>query len=113
MLGLDWGKLESCCPVKVLSVDGLRPFVDVDTLTKRYCRLKSDSLRGQSCRGKIPGRLDFFIESVLIPHSRIATSPDIKLVRCYDGKTTQITLSRYAMRSVIYDAIMTYYRDVN
>lgn len=113
MLGLDWPVIESYCSVKALPIDGLRPFVNVDDLTRRYCRLRRDSLVKRLHRGEVPSKLDFFIESVLLPHSRIATSPDVRLVRYYDGKMTEITLSKKALRSIIYDGIMTSFRDVS
>ena len=113
MLCLDWSMIESYCSIKALPINGLRPFVDVSDLTKRYCRLRSDSLVRRPPRSKVPNKLDFFIESVVLPHSRIATSPNIKLARYYDGKMTEITLSKKALKSIIHDAIMTSFRDNN
>lgn len=113
MLGLDWPMIESYCSIKALPIDGLRPFVNVDDLTRRYCRLKSDCLVKRLPRSEMPSKLDFFIESVLYPHSRITTSPDIKLLRCHDGKMTEITLSRRALKSIIYDGIMTSFRGID
>lgn len=112
MLGLDWSVIESYCSVKALPIDGLRPFVDVGDLTRRYCRLKSNALTRRLPQSEVPSKLDFFIESILFPHSRIATSPDIKLVRYYDGKMTEITLSKRALKSIIYDGIMASFRGI-
>ena len=113
MLCLDWPTIESYCSIKALPINGLRPFVDVSDLTRRYCRLRSDSLVRRLSRSDMPSKLDFFIESVLFPHSRVATSPDIKMARYYDGKMIEITLSKKALKSIIYDAIMTSFRDNN
>lgn len=113
MLGLDWPLIESYCSVKALPIDGLRPFVDVDDLTRRYCRLKKDRLVRRLPRSQMPDKIDFFIESILFPHSRIATSPDIKLTRYYDGKMTEIILSKKALKSIIYDSIMTSFKAIS
>lgn len=113
MLGIDWERIDSCCSIRALTIDGLKPFVNVEVLTRRYYQMKNGNSGDSSYRNEIPGKLDFFIESVLVPHSRIATSPSIKLIRCYDGRTTEITLSKHALRSIIYDSIMTYFRDIN
>lgn len=113
MLGLDWAVIESYCAIKALPIDGVRPFVNVDDLTRRYCKLSSDSLVKRLSRSEVPSKLDFFIESVLYPHSRIALSPDIKLAWCYNGEMTEVTLSKRALKSIIYDGIMANFRGTN
>lgn len=106
MLGIDYAKIESLSGIRAVTLSGLRPFVDISMLTSAYCRWDSNALNSMQYSGKKPGKLDFFLDNLLVNNSRLQLEQSVRLIKKTEDGDTEVKLTRLALKSLINDALM-------
>lgn len=106
MLGIDYAKIESLSGIRAVTLSGLRPFVDISMLTSVYCRWDSNALNSMQYNGKKPGKLDFFLDNLLVNNSRLQLEQSVRLIKKTEDGDTEVKLTRLALKSLINDALM-------
>lgn len=106
MLGIDFAKIEALSEIRAITLSGLRPFVDISMLTSAYCRWNGNALDSMQYKGKKPGKLDFFLDNLLVKNSRLQLEESVRLLRKTESGDTEVKLTRLALKSLINDALM-------
>lgn len=111
MLGIDYARIEALSELRVITLSGLRPFVDIQMLTSVYCRWNSNALNSMQYSGKRPGKLDFFLDNLMIRSSRLQLRQSVRLIKKSENGDAEVKLTRLALKSLVNDALMRSMRD--